>query len=168
MLSLPISIVFCISATVTSANRSGSEFSLNTLFTSLNNSFIPPPRAPITMETIVMLHPGLLSLNSNASYRYFATFSFLLAAIFACCGHAISQIQIFFLSLSSNTRSGLLDVVVLRKLNSKFQTNLALLFSKTCPLTQFSLYHFVSFPANPYSSEHVIAMTINALLCRAI
>ena len=113
MLSPSVNIVFCISATIISANHSHSECSLNTLSTSCNTCFIPPSRAPITMGTIVILYPGLLSLNSNASCQYFATFSFLLAAIFVCCRHAISQIQIFFFSLSSNTKSGLLDVVVL-------------------------------------------------------
>ena len=168
ILSLSINIVFCIFATVVSANRSGSECLLNSLCASHNTSFIPPPRAPITMGTIIILYPGLLSLNSNASRQYFVTFSFLLAAIFAWCGHAISQIQTFFLSLSSNIKSGLLDVVVSRKLDSKSQTNLALLFSKICPLTQFSLYHFVFFPTNPYSFAHAIAISINALLCLAI
>ena len=115
-----------------------------------------------------MLYPGLHCFNSNASCQYFVTSSFLLAAIFACCGHAISQIQIFFLSLSSNTKSGLPDVVGFCKLSSKSQTNLALLFSKTCPFAQFSSYHFVSFPTNLYSFAHAIAITINALLCRAL
>ena len=120
-----------------------------------------------TMGTIVILYPCLLSLNSNASCQYLVTFAFLLAAIFACCRHTISQIQIFFLCLSSNIKSGLLDVVVLLKLNSKSYTNLALLFYKTCPLAQFSLYHLVSFPTNWYSFAHAIAITINSLLCRA-
>ena len=168
MLSLSINIVFCISATVTLANRSGSECLLNTLSTSHNTSFIPPPRAPITMGTIVILYQSLHSLNSNASCQYFVTFTFFLGAIFACCGYPMSQIQIFFLSFSSNTKSGLLDVVDLCTLNSKSQTNLALLFSRTCPLAQFSLYHFVSFPTNSYSFAHVNAITINALLCCAI
>ena len=167
MLLPSINIVFCTSATVT-ANCSGSACSLNALSTSSNTSLIPPPRAPITTGTIVILYPGLLSLNSNASCQYFVTFSFLLATTFACSRHAISQIQIFFLSLSFNTKSGLLDVVVLRKLNSKSQADVALLFSKTCPLAQFSLYHFVSFPTNPYSFAHAIAITINALLCHAM
>ena len=54
MLSPSINIVFCISATVISANRSGSECLLNTLPTSRNASFISPPRAPITIGTIVI------------------------------------------------------------------------------------------------------------------
>ena len=101
--------------------------------------------------TIVILYPGLLSLNSNASCRYFVTFSFLLDAIFACCGHAISQIQIFFFSLSSNTKSGLLDVVVFHKLNSKSQTNLALLFSKTCKSKSQIQIFFFSLSSNTKS-----------------
>ena len=43
MLSLSINIVFCVSATVISANHSGYEYSLNTLSTLCNTSFIPPP-----------------------------------------------------------------------------------------------------------------------------
>ena len=65
MLSPSINIVFCISATIISANRSGSECSLNTLSTSRNTSFIPPPKAPIATGTIVILYPGL---NSNTIY----------------------------------------------------------------------------------------------------
>ena len=143
MLSPSINIVFCISATVISANHSHSECSLNTLSTRRNISFIPPPRAPITTGTIIVLYPGLLSLNSNASCQYFVTFSFLLAAIFACCRHAISQIQTFFFSLSSNTKSGLLDVAVFRKLNSKSQTNLALLFSLSPNFPYTTLFLFL-------------------------
>ena len=60
MLSLFIDIVFCISATVISANHSGSERSQDTLSTLCNNSFISPPRAPITPGTIVILYPGHL------------------------------------------------------------------------------------------------------------
>ena len=46
--------------------------------------------------------------------------------------------------------------------------NVALLFSNTCPLVQYSLYHFVSLSTNPYFFAHSIVITINALLCRVI
>ena len=60
------------------------------------------------------------------------------------CGHAISQIHMVSFSWSSSIKSGLLDVVVFRKLNSKSQINFACAFSRTCPLNNFSLYHLTS------------------------
>ena len=53
-----------------------------------------------------------LSLISNANCWYFVLLSFILVSMFLSCGHAMSQIQIVFFCLSSNVKSGRLDVVV--------------------------------------------------------
>ena len=81
------------------------------------------------------------------------------------CGHAISQIHKIFFSLSSNVKSGLLDVVVFLKLNSKFQTSFACSFSRAYPLHHLCLYHFMSFSTKLNSFANEIANIINALLC---
>ena len=154
----------CISVTVISINCSPSKHSLNTLPTSRNTSFRPPPRAPITTETIVISYPSLFSHNSNGNGRYFAFSSFLFAALYVCCGHTISQTQILFHSLFSSVKSGFLDVVL--HSNSKSQTNVALLFSNTCP-TLVLASNFPYTTTYPYFFAHAIAITINAPLCLA-
>ena len=108
-----------------------------------------------------------VSLVLKASCLYFVNFSSRFVAIFCCCGQAISQIQIFFFSLSSNIRSGLLTVVVFRKLNSKSQTSFLCSFSNTAPHSHRSLYHITLLPVISYSLAQLTAMIINALLCRA-
>ena len=115
------------------------------------------------MRTIVTLYLliQMQVVDTLSLSHYFSCYICLLRACH------ITNPNLFPFFFSFNIRSGLIGVVVLFKLNSKFQTNLALLFSKTCPLTQFSLYHFFPFPTNPYAFAHAIAITINALLCRA-
>ena len=81
------------------------------------------------------------------------------------CGHTLSQIHEIFFSLSSNVKSGLLDVVVFLKLNSKSHTSFAWSFSRTYPLHHFRLYHFMSFSTKLNSFADEIANIINALLC---
>ena len=77
----------------------------------------------------------------------------------------MSHIHIYFFSLSSSIRSGLLAAVVFCKLNSKSHYNLARAFSKTCSLVHLSLYHFTSFFTRLYSFAHATAITITALFC---
>ena len=81
------------------------------------------------------------------------------------CGHAISQIHKILFSLSSNVKSGLLDVVAFLKLNSKSHTSFAWSFSRVYPQHHFCLYHFMSFSTKLNSFTHEIANIINALLC---
>ena len=113
------------------------------------------------------LYPARLSLVSKASCRYFANFLSCFVAIFCCCGQAISQIQIFFFSLSSSIKSGLLAVVVFRSLNSKSQTSFPCSFSSTAPHSHCSLYQITSLPISSYSLAQLTAIIISALLCRA-
>ena len=112
VLSLSINIVFCTSPATC--------FASSFLFKTFNNStialFIPPPNAPIINGITVILHPGLLSLNSYANCVYFVSFSNHFASMLCCWGQAISQIQISFDSLSSKIKSGLLDVFVFHRL----------------------------------------------------
>ena len=112
------------------------------------------------------LYPARLSLVSKASCRYFVNFLSRFVAIFCCCGQAISQIQIFFFSLSSSIKSGLLAVVVFRSLNSKSQTSFPRLFSSTAPRSHRSLYQITSLPISSYSLAQLTAIIISALLCR--
>ena len=128
-------------------------------------SFTPSPRALITSGTTTILYLTLLSLNSHANCLYLVCFSFLFSTMLITCGHAMSHIRIHFFSLSSSIRSGLLAVVVFRRLNSKSHTNLARAFSKTCPLVHLSLYHFTSFFTRWYSFAYATAITISALMC---
>ena len=97
------------------------------------------------------MYPGLLSLNSYANCVYFGSFSNRSASLFCCLGQDISQIQIFFDSLSSKIKSGLQDVFVFRRLNSKSHTSLGLPFSSTVPRSSLSLYHTVSSPISSFS-----------------
>ena len=87
-------------------------------------------------------------------------------AIFCCCGQAISQIQIFFFSLSSSIKSDLLAIVVFRSLNSKSQTSFPHSFSSIAPCSHRSLYQITSLPISLYSLAQLTAIIISALLCR--
>ena len=161
MVSLSISIVFCISQIV---------FCLISLFSKIiPKSFaighIPPPMAPIIKGTTMTLYPAGLSLVSKASCQYFVNFLSCLVAIFCCCGQAISQIQIFFFSLSSSIKSGLLAIVVFLRLNSKSQTSFPRSFSSTAPHSHRSLYQITSLPISSYSLAQFTAIIISALLC---
>ena len=111
------------------------------------------------------LYPARLSLVSKASCRYFVNFLSHFVAIFCCCGQAISQIQIFFFSLSSSIKSGLLAVVVFRSLNSKSQTSFPRSFSSTAPRSHHSLYQITPLPISSYSLAQLTAIIISALLC---
>ena len=114
-----------------------------------------------------ILYCSLCSLNSNATCLYFVCFSSHLVTMLFSCGHAISQIHKIFFSLSSNVKSGLLDVVVFLKLNSKSHTSFAWSFSRVYPLHHFCLYHVMSFSTKLNSLAHEIANIINPLLCLA-
>ena len=80
--------------------------------------------------SILVVHPVLLSRSSYASFLYFEDFSFLSVSTLLLRGRLISQNQIFFFSLPSSILSGLLDVDVFCKLNSKSLTNFTYAFSK--------------------------------------
>ena len=95
----------------------------------------------------------------------FQSFCFDVMLLLCCCGHAISQIHIFFYSFSFNMRSGLLDVVVFQRLNSKFHNSFALSFSITVPLFHRSSYHIMSVLISSCSFAHAAAIIIIALLC---
>ena len=112
------------------------------------------------------LYPARLSLVSKATCRYFVNFLSRFVAIFCCCGQAISQIQIFFFSLSSSIKSGLLAVVVFRSLNSKSQTSFPRSFYSTALRSHRSLYQITSLPISSYSLAQLTAIIISALLCR--
>ena len=114
---LSIRTVFCISATVCFANSLSKNFP-----TSHVACPIPLPNAPITSRTTIISDPICLSRISKATCLYFVSFS---------CMHAMSQIQIFLVSLFSSIKCGLLDVFVFFRLNSKSQITLkfALFFS---------------------------------------
>ena len=101
---------------------------------------MPPSRAPFTRGTTIISYSGCLSLVSQANCLYLASFSNLLASMFHCWGHAMSQIHIFFFALSSRVKSGLLVVVVLRRWNSKSHKSFPLSFSSTAPHSHRSLY----------------------------
>ena len=77
----------------------------------------------------------------------------------------IPQIQIFFDSLSSKIKSGLLDVFVFRKLNSKSHTSLALPFFSTVPRSHLFLCNTVSSPISSHSFAHATAKIISTRLC---
>ena len=121
IVSLPIKTVSCISTTVIAIAGSVSGTSLNTCPTSRNTSFMPPTSAPTTR---------VFSLSSSANYRYLVCFSLRFALMFTCCGHAISQTQIFFFVLKYQV-CGLLEVADFRKPISKSHTNFAFAFSNT-------------------------------------
>ena len=106
-----------------------------------------------------------LSLVSKASCQYFVNFLSRFVVIFCCCGQAISQIQIFFFSLSSSIKLGLLAIVVFRSLNSKSQTSFPRSFSSTAPHSHRSLYQITSLPISSYSLVQLTAIIISALLC---
>ena len=161
VLSLSINIVFCISLAACFANL----FMFKTIDNSTIALFIPPPNAPIINGITIILYPGLLSLNSYANCVYFANFTNHFVSMFCCWGQAISQIQIFFDFLSSKIKSGLLDIFVFHRLNSKSHTSLALPFSSTVPHSHLSLYHTVSSPISSYSFAHATAKIISAWLC---
>ena len=111
------------------------------------------------------LYHAHLSLVSKASCWYFVNFLSRFVAIFCCCGQAISQIQIFFFSLSSSIKSGLLAVAVFRSLNSKSQTSFPHSFSSAAPRSHHSLYQITSLPISSYSLAQLTAIIISALLC---
>ena len=78
------------------------------------------------------------------------------------------SIWLVFLCFSSSIKSGLQDVVVFRKLNSKSHTNFVLEFLRTCPL-----FHFFDIMSRSDLIDSVplikaTAITISALLmsCR--
>ena len=79
-------------------------------------------------------------------------------------GHAMSQIQICFAYLVSSINSGLLVLLVFRRLNWKSQTSFAWSFSKTIPHFHHFLYHNFSAPINLCSFVQVTASIISALL----
>ena len=126
---------------------------------------IPPPSAPITTGITHILFSALRSLNLNTTCLYFVRFLSRLVTMFFSCGHAISQIHKIFFPLSSNVRSGLLDVVVSLKLKSKSYTSFSWSFSRAYPLHHFCLYHFMSFSTKLDFFAHEIANIISALLC---
>ena len=74
-----------------------------------------------------------LSVVPNASCLYFVNFSVLLAPMLFCCGHAISQIQIFLLVFNSKIKSGLPAAVAFCRCISKSHTSFALSFSQLIP-----------------------------------
>ena len=141
-----INMVLCISQTIFSLRSS----CLNIFLTSRIASWILPPRIFIATGLTYALYSALRFLNSNASCL--PVFWSRVTRLFSC-GYTISQIHKIFFSLSSNVKSGLLDVVVILRLNSKSYTSFAWLFSRTYPLHHFSLYHFKSFSTklNPFA-----------------
>ena len=66
-----------------------------------------------------------------------------------CCGHAMSQIQIFLSVFSSKIKSGLLAVVVFRRWNSKSRTRFTLSFSRTVTLSRRCSYRWLLDPLIP-------------------
>ena len=85
--------------------------------------------------------------------------------MFFCCGHAMSQIQIFLSILRSKIKSDLLAVVIFRKWNSKPCTSFALLFSSTIPLSHFCWYQIASWSINSCCFAQAIARITSTLLC---
>ena len=141
---LSVKIVFCISPTIFIHKSFFSKiFSTSRIIPSM-----PPPSALIMSDTTMILFTTLPSRSSNASCLYFVRFSFLFISMLFSCGHAISQIH---MSSSSSIKSGLLDAVVFRRLNSKSQINFACAFSRTCPLNHFFLHHLTSLFTKLYS-----------------
>ena len=67
--------------------------------------------------------------------------------------------------MTSSIKSGLLDVVVFCKLNSKCNTRFAWDFTKTCLLFHFSWHHITLRPNRVCSFAHARVITISALLC---
>ena len=145
MVSLSIRTAFCITAT-TSSN---SLLLLKIFFKSTFSAFILPPNAPTTTGTTYISKPGRCSLVSNASCLYFVNFSVLFDPMLFCCGHAMSQIQIFLSVFSSKIKSGLLAIVVFRRWNSKSHTSLALSFSSAVPLSHRCSYRWLLDPLIP-------------------
>ena len=121
IVSLSTKIVFCISALILSYNSSFSKI----FSSSFNISLRPPPKTLVTSGTTLNLSPGLLSLISNASclrlVYFFQSLLFYIVLLRACILH----IHIAFVFFSSSIKSGLLDVVAFRKLNSKSHTSFA-------------------------------------------
>ena len=120
ILSLSIRAVFCITAT-TSSNSS----LLSKIFKLTFSTFIPLPYAPTMTGTTYISQPGRGSLVLNASFLYFVNFSVLFAPMLFCCGHAMSQIQIFLSVFSSKIKSRFLAVVIFCRWNSKSHTSFA-------------------------------------------
>ena len=84
------------------------------------------------------------SFVSNASCLYFINFSVLFAPMLFFCGHAMSQIQIFFSVFNSKIYSCLLAVASFRRWNSNSHTSFTLLFSSTVSLSHRCSYQMVS------------------------
>ena len=133
---------------------------------SLVNCFIPPPKHPITKGTTMTLYCPCLSCNSNANCWYFCSFSILFLWVFDLYGHAISTMQIIFLDLSSNFRSGRLTVFVVFIRCSQSQGSLYPFLWITVPFVQFSFHHFVPGGSMPLLIAHPTANTFSAFFCR--
>lgn len=68
---------------------------------------ISPTMHPITINTISILKPGLLSVNSKVSCWYFCSSPLLISLMFFALGHAMAITAIFLISSRcSSTRSG--------------------------------------------------------------
>ena len=96
-------------------------------------------------------------------------FSFLISSFLYCSPTGVPyhiSIKFSFASLQS-IKSGFLDVVAFRKLNSKSHTSFAWEFSKSYPLFHFS-WHYFTFWSNRFCSfAHATATTMRALLSLA-
>ena len=121
-----------------------------TVLSSFNTSLIcpltfsiPSPMHPITICTIAILKPGLLSPSSNTNSWYFQRFSVVhFINILLVLSHAMSIIIIFLSSRSLSTRSGLCPVSVFLELNKIF----LLCVSITFPHSHFPCTYTISCP----------------------
>ena len=91
------------------------------------------------------------------AFRFLLT-SFLFNAVFLRAYDIANQR--FFCFLFSNIMSGYLNVVVFRKLNSKHHVSFVCTFSKTCPLFQFFLNHFMSSFSKLYFFSHKLPVSL--------
>ena len=105
------------------------------------------------------------SFVSNASCLYFINFSVLFAPMLFFCGHAMSQIQIFFSVFNSKIYSCLLAVASFRRWNSNSHTSFTLLFSSTVSLSHRCSYQMVSWPTNSSCFAQATPILIITWLC---
>ena len=76
--------------------------------------------------------------------RFKRKLSVLFAPMLFCCGHTMSQTQIFLSVFSFKIKSGFLAVVVFRMWNLKSHTSFALLFFSTVLLSHRCSYQMAS------------------------
>ena len=160
MLLLSHDTVFCISLVIHSV-----VFSSNSSRRSLINSLNPPPQHPMMAAITFTLYPCLLFLATRNAVDIFGSFQFFFTLVSFRWACHIPKIKMSFFLSSSNIKSGLQALPLVRIMCSQYRNIFFLSFSMRCLFSHLLWHHLVFSGNNPSFFALFTTMIFSALSC---